>query len=66
MAEEGPRSGGDPQGLARCTECRKIYPVQQGEADRHRPIGTGGSCGCGNDEFELLDSEPAFEPASRT
>ena len=58
MVEEGPRSGGDPQGRARCTECRKVYPVQRTGDDRLRPIGTGGSCDCGNAEFERVESYP--------
>lgn len=47
-------SGGKPEALGRCTECGGVYPVQT-KADGHlRPIGTGGSCECGNTEFELL------------
>ena len=67
MEGEEPRSGGDPEGLARCTECRRIYPVQHVEGGRFRPIGTGGTCDCGSTEFEHLDSAPpAFEPSDGT
>lgn len=50
-ADEKPCSGGDPEGLGRCTECGSVYPVQQAGNDRVRPIGTHGACRCGNTEF---------------
>jgi hypothetical protein len=57
--EAEPHSGGDPEGLARCTQCRKIYPIQRsGEGDL-RPIGTGGACDCGNATFEPVESDPS-------
>lgn len=49
--EENPSTGGKPQTIGRCTECEAIYLVQTEKDDDLRPIGTDGSCGCGNDEF---------------
>ena len=49
---ESPRSGGDPQTIGYCTECRTIYPVQTTPDGSLRPVGTDGTCTCGNDEFE--------------
>lgn len=52
MVDEDPSSGEDPYGLGRCTECGRVYTVRWAEDDRLRPIGTSGSCRCGNAEFE--------------
>ncbi|WP_168192926.1 MULTISPECIES: hypothetical protein [Halostella] len=50
--ERKPEAGGIPQTFARCTECGTIYPAQLTDDDNLRPVGTDGSCSCGNDEFE--------------
>ena len=49
--EEGPSTGGEPQTFGRCTECETVYLVQLTDDGGARPIGTDGSCACGNDEF---------------
>lgn len=54
---EQPKSGGDPQLLARCAECGNIYPAQATGSGEFRPIGTEGECDCGNTEFELVSAE---------
>lgn len=51
-----PNSGGDPEGLGKCTACGDVYPVQRTADGELRPIGTGGTCGCGNAEFEATAS----------
>jgi hypothetical protein len=51
---ENPTSGGDPEMLGSCRECGSVYPVQGSVDGDLRPIGTGGSCDCGNADFELL------------
>lgn len=48
---ENPDTGGEPVTLGRCTECWQVYPAQL-SGDGLRPIGTDGTCNCGNDEFE--------------
>lgn len=45
-------TGGEPETFGRCTECGTIYPIQATEGDGLRPVGTDGTCDCGNDEFE--------------
>ena len=52
---EDPRSGGDPQTVGHCTECGTIYPVQRTQNGSYRPIGTDGTCTCGNAELEPHD-----------
>lgn len=54
---ERPKSGGDPQMLARCTACGSIYPAQETDTREFRPIGTEGECDCGNTEFDLVSAE---------
>lgn len=56
MTEE-PGSGGEPQQFGRCTQCSHVYPVQSTEDGGLRPIGTGGTCSCGNDEFVSVGPE---------
>lgn len=50
-SQEEPASGGDPEGIGRCTRCGNTYAIQD-ENGELRPIGTDGKCDCGNDEFE--------------
>lgn len=45
-------SGGEPETFGQCTECGAIYPAQNPTDDTLRPVGTDGTCDCGNDEFE--------------
>ncbi|QLG61329.1 hypothetical protein [Halorarum salinum] len=52
-----PNSGGDPDDLARCTDCGHVYPVQRLDDGTLRPIGIEGVCRCGNDEFRRLRRE---------
>lgn len=54
--EDEPSSGGEPSRLGTCTDCGRVYPLQAG-AGTLRPIGTDGSCRCGNDEFEPLSDD---------
>ena len=42
-----------PDTVARCTDCKKIYPVQVDESGAIRPIGMDGECSCGNDSFSV-------------
>lgn len=49
--ENEPTSGGSPDGLGMCVDCKGIYPVQKTERDGLRPIGVDGSCECGNADF---------------
>ncbi len=51
MTEKCPAKGGDPDVFARCADCGKIYPAQETTNGSYRPIGTDGSCNCGNEEF---------------
>ena len=39
--------------LGKCTECGKTYAVFRAEEDWH-PVGTDGTCSCGNGEFTAL------------
>lgn len=52
-SEETPGSGGEPETFGKCTECHAIYPVQRTESDGLRPVGTDGSCRCGNGDFQI-------------
>jgi hypothetical protein len=45
-------SGGEPELLAECSMCGKIYPAQWTNDDTLRPIGNEGSCECGSDVFD--------------
>ncbi|WP_435100888.1 hypothetical protein [Halarchaeum sp. P4] len=51
-----PDSGGEPQRVGRCTSCGRVFPVQV-DGDAARPIGTDGTCVCGNATFRLLPEE---------
>lgn len=53
MTDKEPKNGGEPTLFARCTDCGEIYPAQEAENEDYRPVGTDGSCKCGNEEFEL-------------
>ena len=48
---EKPESGGEPQTFGQCTECGTVYPAQIAPSGEVRPVGTDGTCHCGNDEF---------------
>lgn len=54
MGDE-PEVGGLPETFGKCTECGTIYPVQRTEDGELRPVGTDGTCSCGNDEFVSPD-----------
>lgn len=47
---DGRDSGGVPTKLGACTDCGATYPIH-GKEDTWHPIGTDGTCTCGNDEF---------------
>ncbi|WP_436923002.1 hypothetical protein [Halosimplex amylolyticum] len=56
---ERPRDDGseDDDGEAlvgECTECGQVYSLQTGADGSVVPLGTDGTCQCGNDEFEPL------------
>ncbi len=55
MTEKHLHNGNDPTVFARCTDCANIYPAQEKTNGNFRPVGTDGSCNCGNAEFELVD-----------
>lgn len=55
--KEGIETGGEPQTVARCTNCGNVYPVQETSNGTLRPVGTGGACECGNTEFEVATDE---------
>lgn len=48
----GPEGGGEPEAIGRCTECGTIFPVQETDDGNLRPVGTDGTCTCGNATFE--------------
>ncbi|SIR32798.1 hypothetical protein SAMN05421858_2271 [Haladaptatus litoreus] len=52
MTKKRPENGGEPTVIAKCTECGDIYPAQEATDGNYRPIGTNGSCNCGNRDFE--------------
>lgn len=54
---EEPESGGEPQTFGRCTECGTVYPAQIAPGGEVRPVGTDGTCHCGNDEFATPTGE---------
>lgn len=60
MVEEDPCSGGEPEGFARCMDCRRVYPIQRTKDDQLRPIGTGGTCLCGSTDFEPYTENEEF------
>jgi len=39
-----------------CTNCGKAYPGQELEKESYRPIGTDGTCSCGNVKFKPVDN----------
>ncbi|MFC7141633.1 hypothetical protein ACFQMA_17570 [Halosimplex aquaticum] len=56
-------TGGDRNGtdavdeealVGECTECGQVYSLQMGADGAVVPLGTDGTCQCGNDEFEPL------------
>lgn len=47
-----PDKGGEPEMVGQCTACGHVYPMQWDEKGKLRPIGTDGTCDCGNGEFE--------------
>ena len=52
-----PSTGGTPEAFGKCTECGAIYPVQSNENGEYRPVGTDGTCDCGNDRFESVSEQ---------
>lgn len=54
MAEEKPDSGGNPEALAKCSDCGEVYPVRWSEEKELQVVGTGGTCQCGSTEFEAI------------
>lgn len=52
-----PDPGGTPETFGKCTECGAIYPAQKAENGGLRPVGTDGSCRCGNTEFTFPAEE---------
>ena len=49
---EKPSTGGEPEQLAKCTECGELYLAQVSAENNLRPIGVDkGTCACGNAEF---------------
>ena len=51
--QDGPDSGGKPETIARCTACGSTYAAQYEDGEL-RPIGTDGTCECGNDTFQRV------------
>ena len=56
MADDGSDTGGSPDVIVGCTDCNSTYPAQLA-GDGYRPIGTDGTCDCGNDEFEPINGD---------
>ncbi|MFB6220678.1 MAG: hypothetical protein ABEH90_04495 [Halolamina sp.] len=58
VSNDSPTHGGEPQKIAKCTDCGEIYPAQMTAEDGLRPVGLeDGSCVCGNTEFQpFIDS----------
>jgi hypothetical protein len=53
---EGDEAGGQPTKLGECAECGQTYPIHRTDEGWH-PVGTDGTCACGNDEIVPFDSE---------
>lgn len=51
MENESER-GESPDTFGKCTECGRIYTAQKSKNGTLQPVGTDGSCECGNTEFE--------------
>lgn len=52
VADGAPATGGEPQQIAKCSSCGKVYPAQLTSGGGLRPVGLeAGSCVCGNTEF---------------
>ncbi len=49
--------GMNPEALGQCTKCGKLYPVLKTEREELHPVGTDGSCKCGNTDFALPSEE---------
>lgn len=43
--------------LGRCTECGAIFAVKVTNDEEAVPIGTDGTCSCGNPVFDVVESE---------
>ncbi|MGB9965535.1 hypothetical protein [Halobacterium hubeiense] len=56
MADDGSETGGTPDVIVGCTVCESTYPAQCAGSG-FRPIGTDGTCDCGNDEFRPLEGD---------
>lgn len=46
----------ETESLGRCTECGTAYPLYR-ESEKWHPVGTDGSCQCGNREFTSMSFE---------
>jgi len=57
LMDDEPNTGGEPETLARCDRCGQVYPAQRTGTGALRPIGTAGSCGCGNDSFAPVSDD---------
>ncbi|EMA38610.1 hypothetical protein [Halobiforma nitratireducens] len=44
-----------------CTDCGNVFAVQVRADGTVRPIGTGVTCSCGSDSFDVLDGTPTLE-----
>lgn len=55
-ADPETETGGEPDGFGRCTECADVYPVVETDEGWH-PIGTDGTCRCGNAVFTPLEAD---------
>ncbi|PSQ01706.1 hypothetical protein BRC94_03190 [Halobacteriales archaeon QS_5_70_17] len=43
--------------LGQCTECGAIFAVEVTNEGEAVPIGTDGTCSCGNPVFDVIESE---------
>ncbi|QLG60845.1 hypothetical protein [Halorarum salinum] len=51
------QSGGEPEFLGQCSDCGHVYTIQELEDGELRPVGTDGTCTCGNDGFVIHPAE---------
>lgn len=59
MAERRQPDGGsgNPQTFGKCTECGHIFVAERTKNGGLYPIGTDGTCSCGNTEFRSPTEE---------
>ncbi len=43
--------------VGQCTVCGKVYPIEKTATNEVRPIGTDGTCLCGNSNFTVPSEE---------